>query len=143
MTDVPHIIQVSAQEWSEKFSNNFHKVVFKEDKSHIEDRISYALLCVKGPDVIGYVTVRELDQHNVYWQWGGVVPAFRRSMTAVKAIESALEWQKKHSRGILTYVENRNLPMLKFYLAYGFLIIGTRTLFGKVMVDLAKDLHGN
>jgi ribosomal protein S18 acetylase RimI-like enzyme len=136
-------IQISQEEWMAGFSENMHKLVFKEIKPATRDRISYALLIVKDEEVIGYVTVREMDDENVYWQFGGVIPKFRRSMTAVKCIETAIEWQKARSRRIVTYVENTNLPMLKFYLSYGFLIIGTRTFEGKVMVDLMKVLNGN
>lgn len=137
------IIKVSPEDWAKNFSENIHKIVFKEIKPATQDRISYALLCVRGPDVVGYVTVREIDDQTVYWQWGGAMPQFRRSITAVKGIETAIEWQKQQSRRILTYTENTNTPMLKFYISYGFLVIGTRTFAGKVMVDLIKELHGN
>lgn len=136
-------IPVTQEDWVAGFSENMHKLVFKEIKPATRDRISYAVLIVKDEEVIGYVTVRELDDENVYWQFGGVIPKFRKSMTAVKCIETAIEWQKQRSRRIVTYVENTNLPMLKFYLSYGFLIIGTRTFEGKVMVDLMKVLNGN
>lgn len=136
-------IPVTQEDWVAGFSENMHKLVFKEIKPATRDRISYAVLIVKDEEVIGYVTVREMDDENVYWQFGGVIPKFRKSMTAVKCIETAIEWQKQRSRRIVTYVENTNLPMLKFYLSYGFLIIGTRTFEGKVMVDLMKVLNGN
>jgi ribosomal protein S18 acetylase RimI-like enzyme len=137
------VIKISPEEWVRQFSENCHRLVFNEIKPAVKERITYALLVVNGPDAVGYVTVRELDDVNVYWQWGGVIPKFRRSMTAVKAIELAIEWQRQHSARITTYVENTNLPMLKFYLSYGFLILGTRTFGGKIMVDLLKELHGN
>lgn len=137
------VIQVSPDDWAKGFSENMHKIVFKEIKPASRDRISYALLVAKADAAIGYVTVRELDDENVYWQFGGVLPQYRRSMTAVKCIEMALEWQKRHSRRIRTYVENVNTPMLRFYLSYGFLIIGTHSFQGRVMVDLLKELHGN
>jgi ribosomal protein S18 acetylase RimI-like enzyme len=136
-------IQIGEAEWKEKFSENFHKLVFKEVKPAFRDRISYALLVVKAEEAIGYVTVREMDDENVYWQFGGVIPKFQKSMTAVKCIETAILWQKEHSKRITTYVENTNLPMLRFYLSYGFLVVGTRTYLGHLMVDLIKELHGN
>lgn len=137
------VVQLSEADWKERFSENFHKLVFKEIKPATRDRISYALLVVKDEEVIGYVTVREMDDENVYWQFGGVVPKYQRTMTAVKCIENAIDWQRKNSLRIVTYVENTNLQMLRFYLAYGFLIMGTRTFQGRVMVDLVKELHGN
>lgn len=134
-------IKLSPLEWAARFSENIHKAVFKEIKPAYRDRISYALLITKGEDAIGYVTVREMDNENVYWQFGGVLPEYRKSMTAVRCIETALEWQKEHSLRVVTYVENMNLPMLRFYLARGFIIIGTRHWEGKVMVDLIKELR--
>jgi RimJ/RimL family protein N-acetyltransferase len=137
------VVQVSEEEWKERFSENFHKLVFKEIKPASRDRISYALLIIRGEEVVGYVTVREMDDENVYWQFGGVIPKYQRTITAVKAIESGIEWQRQRSRRIVTYVENTNLQMLRFYLSYGFLVVGTRTFAGRVMVDLIKELHDN
>lgn len=137
------VLQLSQEEWAEKFSENIHKVVFKEIKPGYRDRISYAVLVVKDEEVIGYVTVREIDNEAVYWQFGGIVPKYQKTMTAVKCIETALKWQKERSLRIVTYVKNTNLPMLRFYLGYGFLIIGTRTYRNDVMVDMVKELHGN
>ncbi len=137
------VAKVPAEEWQQKFSAESHRLVFGTIKPKHRDRIDYALLVIRDEAPVGYVTVKEYDCETVYWQFGGVFPRLRRSMTAVRAIEEALEWQKKHSRRILTYVENKNLPMLRFYLGYGFLIIGTRTYNNMVMVDLVKELHGN
>jgi RimJ/RimL family protein N-acetyltransferase len=133
---------VSPELWDEKYGVAAHRAVFGEIKPPSIDRISYALLVVKDENVVGYVTVREHDAECVYWQFGGVFKKYRKSIIAVKAIETALEWQKKHSRRIVTYVENTNLPMLRFYLAYGFLIIGTRTYNGQVMCDMIKEFDG-
>ena len=135
------MIKIPAEEWAEKYSQNAHKAVFNEIKPGFRDRISYALLVVKDEIATGYVTVREMDDENVYWQFGGVLPTFRKSMTAVCSIEAALAWQKLVSRRVVTYVENTNSAMLRFYIKYGFLIIGTRTFNGKIMVDLIKDLQ--
>lgn len=136
-------IEISPDEWARGFSENFHKLVFKEIRPASYDRIDYAILVVKSEDVVGYVTVRELDNETVYWHFGGAVPKFRKSIIAARAIELALEFQKQRSKKLVTYVENRNLPMLRFYLSYGFVIIGTRHYFGKTFVDMVKDLDGN
>lgn len=135
------VVQVSPLDWAKTFSQNAHKAVFQELRGAFIDRISYALLVIKDEVVIGYVTVMDYDAETVYWQFGGVLPTFRKSITAVKCIETAIEWQKKISTRILTYVENTNLPMLRFYLAYGFIIIGTRTYNGHTMLDLVKELR--
>lgn len=137
------VIKISPEDWANGFSEDAHKIVFKEIKPASRDRISYALLVVKDEVVIGYVTVREIDDETVYWQFGGVVPQFRRSITAVKCVEMATDWQRAHSKRIVTYTENTNLPMLKLHLSYGFKIVGTRTYMGKVMVDMIKELHPN
>ena len=134
------VIKVSPEDWVAKFAESAHKIVFKENLPARRHRINYALLVTKDEAVIGYVTVREYDDEAVYWQFGGVIPGYRASMTAVKCIEMALAWQKEHgSKRITVYVENKNLPMLRFFLAYGFLIIGTRTYSGATMVDMVKE----
>lgn len=133
------LIQLSPEEWKQNFSENIHKVVFKEIRQAEREVISYALLVIKDEEVMGYVTVKQYDVDSVYWQFGGVIPKFRRSMTAVKGIELALEWQRERAKRILTYVENTNLPMLRMYLAYGFIIIGTRSYNNLVMCDMLKE----
>lgn len=138
------VIKLTPEEWANKFSENAHRAVFGEVKPAWRDRISYALLIVKGDDAIGYVTVREYDNETVYWQFGGVLPKYRKSLIAVKCIEAALEWEKAQNKRILTYVQNTNLPMLRFYLAYGFIIIGVRIWKTQTMVDLVKEFdNGN
>jgi RimJ/RimL family protein N-acetyltransferase len=136
-------IKISPEEWAKGFSENIHKVVFKEIRSASEDRISYAILVVKNEDVVGYVTVRELDNDSVYWHFGGAVPKFRKSIIAARGILTLLDFQKGLTKRIVTYVQNTNLPMLRFYLTYGFIIIGIRAYGNKVFVDLVKELHGN
>jgi GNAT superfamily N-acetyltransferase len=136
------VIQLSQEDWVKNFSENMHKIVFKEIKPAHRDRISYALLVAKADAVVGYVTVRELDDENVYWQFGGVLPQYQGSMTAVRCIGEAVEWQRQRSKRIRTYVENTNSRMLRFWMASDFLVIGTHTFNGHVMVDLLKELQG-
>lgn len=132
-------MQVSAEEWANSLSEDMHKLVFGELKPASKDRISYALLFVKAEEVVGYVTVRELDDENVYWQFGGLLTRFRRGLLGVQCFEMALEWQKARSKRVVMYTENTNLPMLKMALAYGFRIIGTRTFKQFLMVDLMRE----
>lgn len=136
-----HVIQVSAEEWASSFSEDMHKLVFKEKKPAFVDRISYALLIVKAQEVVGYITVRENDHETVYWQFGGVLTRFRRGLLGSKCFEVALEWQKARSKRIMMYTENTNLPMLRLALAYGFIIVGTKTFRQYLMVDLLREFE--
>ena len=129
------------EEWAARYAESAHRIVFGELHNPAKDRLSYALLIIKDDEPIAYVTVKENDSENVYWQFGGVFPEHRKSMTAVKCIELGMTWQRQRSKRILTYVENTNYPMLRFYMSYGFIIIGTRHCFGKVMVDLCKEFN--
>lgn len=133
------VLQVMPEEWARRFSAEMHKLVFKELKPAEVDRISYALLFVYKNEPIGYVTVRETDHETVYWQFGGVLTRFRRGVLGCRCFEAALEWQKARSKRVMLYTENTNLPMLKMALAYGFLVIGTRTFRQFLMVDLMRE----
>jgi hypothetical protein len=136
-----HVIQVTAEQWASSFSEEMHKLVFKELKPAFVDRISYALLIVQAEEVVGYITVRENDHETVYWQFGGVLTRFRRGLLGSKCFEVALEWQKARSKRVLMYTENTNLPMLRLALAYGFLVVGTKTFRQHVMVDLMREFE--
>src|SRR5271166_1470713 len=124
------IIQVSPEEWKSAASRLAHSMVFGQQLYN--ERIDYALVAARGEEFVGYVTVKENDADNVYWQFGGVIPHFQKSIVVSKALKELLDWQKQHSKRILSYVENSNLSMLRLFLSSGFLIVGTRTSQGKI-----------
>lgn len=133
------VSRIEPDEWKNRFSEDIHKLVFKEIKPAFADRISYALLLTYQEEVIGYLTVRETDHETVYWQFGGLLSRFRRGMLGSRCFEAALEWQKAHSKRVMMYVQNTNLSMLKLALGYGFLVIGTRTFREFLMCDLMRE----
>lgn len=135
------VVRIEPDEWAARFSEEIHKLVFKEIKPSFADRISYALLFVCQEEVVGYLTVRETDHETVYWQFGGVLPGVRRRLLGRGCVAAALEWQKAYSKRVMLYTQNTNLPMLKLALGYGFLVIGTRTFKNWVMVDLIKEFE--
>lgn len=137
---IEKIIRVSAEDWS-KYSEDAHRAVFGTIKPAYFDRISYALLAISDTDEpVSYITVREHDHETVYYQFSGVFPKFRKTLTPVKAYTAFLEYQKCHSKRVTTYIENTNFAMLKMALFLKFVVIGTRTFGGSIFLDLVKEL---
>ena len=133
------IVTLSPKEWA-GFSEKAHLVVFGENRPKGLDRIDYALLVDDDETIIAYATVKELDGESVYWQYGGTVPKFRGTSLSYKAYRKVHDWCFTAGyKRITTYVENTNIPMLKFSLKIGFIIIGTRTFKGSVYVELLKE----
>lgn len=126
--------QLSQEEWR-PFSENAHLVVFNSTKPQEMERIDYALLCVSGVDVLGYVTCRELDYESVYWQYGGMFPGTRQTVRAFSVYNKFIEWARSRYKRIMFYVENKNNAMLKFAMKIGFCVIGVRNIRGEVYLE--------
>jgi len=130
------IERLSKTEW-DQISCNAHVAVFKEIKPAYTNRIDYALLMLEEKKIIGFGTVRELDDESIYWQYGGALEEHRNTPATFRAYCLTADYCFAHGvNNITTIVENTNLSMLKFALKIGFLIIGTKTLDNKVYLDL-------
>lgn len=136
------IFRIGKNEW-DSFSEYAHKLAFSEHKPKELDRIDYSLLIVKVDEnndrPVGYITVRENDPRSVYWQFGGAFPEAKKSIYVAHGYRAALDFQKKLSDRVVTYIENTNLAMLKLAFSVGFVVVGTRTVFGKIYVDLLNE----
>ena len=131
-----HVDRIEPGQW-DTISENAHVAIFNETREAIANRIDYALGVRDGENVLGFVTVRELDHESIYWQYGGALEDCRNTTKILKAYRAMLEHCfETGTMNIQTLVENTNLPMLKLALKVGFLVIGTKTLHGKTYCDL-------
>lgn len=129
------IHKLSPQEWS-IFSEQAHLLAFDEIRPFLSERIDYALLATSDENKpMGYVTVRELDDESVYWQFGGSFPETRGSMACLKGYRAFLDWHKERYARVATLIENTNIPMLKMAMKVGFLIVGVKNVQGKVLLE--------
>jgi hypothetical protein len=133
------ILQILPEEWAKRYSENAHRAVFGKIKPASFDRIDYALLYVVDEKPAGYVTVRELDPDTVYWQFGGLFPWAQKSIRTISMIDETMAFQSKIAKRLVTYVENNNFSMLKFYLSRNLLITGIRHYNGSTLVELMKE----
>lgn len=117
-------------------SEHAHFAVFKELRTRESDRIDYVLLGTDDEDIpLGYITVRELEDDAVYWQFGGALPPIKGSIHSFGLYQDMLRWTFDKYERITTLIENDNAAYLKMAAKVGFKIIGCRTFKGKVLLE--------
>ena len=131
--------KINRGEWI-SMSRNAHLLCFNEERDPMMDRIDFALINERNGEPLDYTTVRELDAESVYWQHGGSFPNTKGTGTAFYTYKRNSKWCFGEGyKRITTYIENNNLAMLKIALQVGFLVIGTRTFNGHVMLELLLE----
>jgi len=133
------INKVSKEEWR-SLAKDAHLICFNEIRDPQMDRIDFALLSDRDGEPLNYCTVRELDSESIYWQYGGAFPNTKGTVQSFYSYKRYASWcfENQYER-ITTYIENTNLPMLKIALKVGFLVIGTRTFKGHIMLELLLE----
>jgi len=131
--------KINRGEWI-SMSRDAHLICFNEARDPMMDRIDFALINSRDGEPLNYCTVRELDSESVYWQYGGAFPNTKGTTTSFYSYKRNADWcfNEGYER-ITTYIENNNLAMLKIALKVGFLIIGTRTFKGHIMLELLLE----
>ncbi len=134
------VTKLSPKEWSD-VSRAAHLICFQAEHDPSIDRIDFALLAMNEKDVpMGFITVRELSKTHLYWQFGGAFPGTKGTLFSYQAYQAGKEWCAAHYETICTYIENKNVIMLKFAMKLGFRIIGIKHSFGKTLVELFLNL---
>lgn len=136
------ISQLDPDQWS-VFSEDAHRACFSEYRPAYKDRIDYALLAhdpyTRG--ILGYVTIRELDDESAYWQYGGAFPSIAKGTYVLRTYLKFVEFMSNRYKRVSTLVENTNVSYLKLAMKAGFRIIGTRNFKGIVLVELLLDFE--
>jgi RimJ/RimL family protein N-acetyltransferase len=114
-----------------------HLAVFGEKRPSDMDRVDYTLLGIdqEKDQPLAYITVRELDQESVYWQFGGSFPPIRDTVYSFRLYQEMLRWTFDRYQRVTTLIENDNTVYLKMAAKVGFKIIGVRTFKGKVLLE--------
>lgn len=128
------IEKISKEDWA-PLSENVHLIAFQKTKPQEWDRIDFALVCKKGPHLMGYMTCRELDAFSLYWQFGGAFPGTKNTSLCFLGYTKFVWWCKQHYKRISTIIENNNTVMLKMAMKVGFKIIGVRCVNGQIMLE--------
>lgn len=126
--------EVPALDWI-ILSENAHSAVFGTYKPKEWDRIDYALLALRDEEVLGYVTCREFDSQTLYWQFGGMLPHLRNTITSFQCYLAFRDWTKNKYERVVTYIENTNMVMLKMAMKIGYLITGIRNFQGSILLE--------
>ncbi len=130
-----NVKRIEPKEWAE-MGDHAHRACFNEQYPAYMQRIDYALLCVDAlNNILGYVTVRELDHETVYWQYGGAFPGTRKTVKSFEMVGSLITWVKERYKRITMLIENTNTAMLKMAMSYHFKIVGVRIFKNSVLVE--------
>lgn len=128
--------RVEKDQWKE-LSVNAHIASFSELWDADIERISYALLMVQSDDdvVAGFATVQDIDAKTAYLQYGGVFERYKNTAVAFRGFHELIKFVQDRYDKIITLVENKNFPMLKFYMKEGFLVTGIRYFKDRILLE--------
>jgi hypothetical protein len=131
--------KLTAQEWKETLAKQAHEIVFREDWDADLERIDFALVTEdENGSMVQYATLKEMDRDSAYIQYGGAFPSFRNSKKSYDSFSSILDWLLERYINVGFLTENTNLPMLKFGIKKGFVIVGIRNFKGHIMLEHFK-----
>lgn len=134
--------RVSPQNWS-MISEHAHLVCFGTHKPKEWDRIDYALVARdENKNLLGYVTVRELDAQTAYWQFGGAFSGAKDTIKAFRVYESFVSWASERYTRVSTYIENTNTVMMKMAMKVGYRIVGLRTFENSILLEHLLEFNG-
>ncbi|MFN3453443.1 MAG: hypothetical protein ACK41T_00685 [Pseudobdellovibrio sp.] len=128
------LVVLTKDQWK-TFSDDAHKACFGFDGYAALETADYALMIIDHDTPICYTTIKELDSHTCYMQWGG---AFEGSLGTVKSFRGytlMIDYLKQRYPYITTRIENHNIPMLKFAMKVGFKIIGVRNFKESILLE--------
>lgn len=128
------------EDWMQ-YSENAHKIAFKEKKDPSLDRIDFALMAVDGKNPMGYITCRELDADTLYWQFGGTFPGTKGTLASWQVLKTFIEFCRSRYKRITVAIENTNLVMLRMAMKAGFIINGLRYYAGSLLVEHVLELR--
>lgn len=137
-----YIKRVEPQDWN-MLSRDAHMVSFGVARDPSLDRLSFALIAVDNQgEVSGYVTCIEMDRETLYWQHGGAMPEYEKSIHTIKGYSQFINWSREHYKRVSTKIENTNTAMLKLAMKLGFMVVGTHTFKNKIYIDLLNEFGG-
>lgn len=128
--------KLSREQW-DPISENCHAAVFHERRPKEHDRCDYCLLITDDEKklMVGYLTIRELDQDTAYSSFGGTFPEYRGTLAGVRGYDMFLTFLKSHYKQMSTLIDNENVAMLKLAARSGLKIFGIRNVQGKVLLE--------
>lgn len=133
------VFRVSRGVWLEKFHEKSFQNVFGEGRPPEDERCDFALVVSKDAIPFSFVTCRELDAKNLFWQFGGAAQSHKKTVDVMNGLLMFLRWCSERYDSVGFKVENTNLSMIKIALKCGFLIIGTRNFGNETYLELIRE----
>jgi RimJ/RimL family protein N-acetyltransferase len=117
------IERIDGETWSQEYSDDWHTADF-------------ALVSKVDGEPSGYVQCIEMNKSVIYWQFGGAREEFRKKLSVLPCYSKMIQWTAERYKRIETRIENNNLPMLHLAMKAGFRAVGTRTVRGRIFLEL-------
>lgn len=134
------ISKISYDEWEKYLARDSYLISFGVHRNPSLDRIDFALLAADDENKLsGFITCKEMDAETVYFQYGGSMPNYEKTLNVFSGYMSFVHWTKERYKRITTRIENTNLPMLKLAMKAGFLVIGSFNFNGKIFLELIRE----
>lgn len=134
--------RITSDEWRTHLSKDAHLIAFGEDQPPEVERIDFALIAIDSKDQYsGFITCRETDAKSLYWQYGGPMPQYRKTIHVVRILRAGLSWATERYDRVRFKVYNTNTAMMKMAMHWGFLITGVTYFKGKILVELTKEFY--
>jgi hypothetical protein len=132
--------KLNPEEWSE-FSKLAHAIVFEENRPAEMNRISFCYVTEEDSLPLCFVTVRELDNESLYFQYGGAFPSSIGTPKTKESLSKTLEQASSEGfKRVSWLVKNTNVAMQKLSFNVGFIPTGIRNFEGEIYVEYHKKL---
>lgn len=134
------VTQVSSKAWIESMSEDAFKIAFGFDRPSSLERFDFALIAVDSANEFsGFITCKEMDAETLYWQFGGSMPNYKKSISVFNGYMCFVNWARERYKQVTTRIENGNTSMIKLALGVGFKIVGTYTFKDKIYLELVNE----
>jgi len=132
--------RISSEQWTSHLSEDAFVIVFGDIRPRDLERVDFALLLSdEENELSAFITCKEMDSKTLYWQHGGVMPNYWKSVHVYRGYKKFIEWTSERYLRVSTKIENTNLPMLKMALKVGFLVVGISVINGKLYLELNRE----
>lgn len=134
--------RLTPSEWKE-IAALAHSAVFSKNLDpRNAELLSHALLLKEGDQIVAYLTAQQFDLESIYWKHGGALPPAKGRYSVRKGYLQLIESERQTGfKRIITYIENKNTPMMRLSADAGFLVTGVKTFEGHVLVEKTLELR--
>lgn len=133
-------LKLAPEDWK-NFGDTYYQTIFEFVRGSL-DRIDYCVMVFIDKKVAGFVTCLELSESTVYWQYGGAVPEFQKSIYGFHGLKELQRWFSERYKYISVRVKNSNKVFLRLLLKADFNIVGVLRFGENLLVECQFEREG-